>query len=66
MLADKKIEIAEFEVNKDYGDDEMIFRLNTPQGEVTLSKLKFQIGQPLPDTLSVRIKGSDKKGLPLV
>lgn len=66
MFADKKIEIAEFEVNKDYGDDEMIFRLNTPQGEVTLTKLKFQIGQPLPDTLSVRIKGSDKKGLPLV
>ncbi len=66
MFGDEKIEIAEFEVNKDYGDDEMIFRLNTPQGEVTLTKLKFQIGQPLPDTLSVRIKGSDKKGLPLV
>ena len=37
MFADKKIEIAEFEVNKDYGDDERIFRLNTPQGEVTLT-----------------------------
>ncbi len=48
MFADKKIEIAEFEVNKDYGDDEMIFRLNTPQGEVTLTKLKFRLDSRCP------------------
>lgn len=66
MINEKKIEIVEYEVNKEYGNDELIFRLNTPQGEVTLQKLKFQIGCPLPDTLSVRIKGTDKKGLPLV
>jgi len=66
MITDKKFEIVEYEVNKEYGNDETIFRLNTPQGEVTLQKLKFQLGRPLPDTLSVRVKGTDKRGLPLV
>lgn len=53
---DKLAQIFDLEVIKDYGDDEDFFRLKTDQGEVQLRKLPFQIGQPLPDKLNVRIK----------
>lgn len=55
--SDKSQDICTFEVNKSFGDDESFFRLLTPAGEIFLNKLPFQIGQPLPDTLSCKIKG---------
>lgn len=55
--SDKSQDICTFNVNKSFGDDESFFRLETPAGEILLNKLPFQIGQPLPDTLSCRIKG---------
>lgn len=57
LFTDKKFTIKDYPVNKDYGDDEPFFRLFTEGGEVSLPKLKFQIGQPLPDFLNCRIKG---------
>lgn len=57
LLADKEFLIMDFPVNKDYGDDEPFFRLITDGGEVQLPKLQFQKDQPLPDSLSCRVKG---------
>ncbi len=56
---EKDYQVKDFPVNKDYGEDEQFFRLITPGGEVQLPKMQFQKGQPLPDTLSCRIKGYD-------
>ncbi len=55
--SDKSQDICKFEIDKSYGEDEPFFRLLTPHGEITLNKLPFQIGQPLPDTISCKIKG---------
>lgn len=54
---DKELQVRDFPVNKDYGDEEQFFRLITEGGEVQLPKLQFQKDQPLPDTLSCRVKG---------
>ena len=50
-------QIYEFEVIKDYGEDEDFFRLRL-QGiyEGRLRKLKFQCSEPLPDKLRCRVK----------
>lgn len=50
-------QIYEFDVIKDYGEDEDIFRLHIPgYGEGRLAKFKFQKNEPLPDRLKCRIK----------
>ena len=46
-----------FEVNKNFGEDEDFIRLIVPDyGEVHLPKLKFQREEPLPDSLKCRVK----------
>lgn len=62
---EKKFQVQEFPVIKDYGPDEPFFRLQTPAGEARLQKLAFQKDQPLPDTLDCRVKGYDD-GLPVL
>ena len=57
FFSEKDSQVKDYPVNKDYGDDEQFFRLITEAGEVQLPKMQFQKGQPLPDTLSCRIKG---------
>lgn len=50
-------QIYEFDVIKDYGENEDFFRLDIPgHGEGRLNKLKFQKEEPLPDRLKCRIK----------
>lgn len=60
LFTDKSLQVAEFPVDKTYGEDEPFFRLITPGG-VQLPKLLFQKDQPLPETLSCRIKGYNGK-----
>ncbi len=55
---DKKIQLIDLPVNKEFGEDEDFFRLIAPNGrELHLKKLPFQLSQPLPDTLNCRVKG---------
>ena len=50
-------QICDFEVVKEYGDDEDFFRFRVPDvGEGRLLKLRFQKAEPLPDRLRCRIK----------
>ncbi|MDE7377160.1 MAG: ATP-binding protein [Muribaculaceae bacterium] len=63
---EKKFQVQEFPVIKDYGPDEPFFRLQTPAGEARLQKIAFQKDQPLPDTLDCRVKGYDADGLPVL
>ncbi len=65
LSSDKELQIIDYPVNKDYGEDEPFFRLITEGGEVQLPKLQFQKEQPLPDYLSCRIKGYNGR-LPIV
>lgn len=62
---EKKFQVQEFPVIKDYGPDEPFFRLQTPGGEARLQKIAFQKEQPLPDTLECRVKGYDN-GMPVL
>lgn len=56
---DKKSLTQEFPVDLSHGIDEKFFRVITPGGEVRVDKFKFQIDQPLPQTLNCRVKGYD-------
>ncbi len=56
---DKKSLTQEFPVDQTHGIDEKFFRVITPGGEVRVDKFKFQYDQPLPETLSCRVKGYD-------
>lgn len=55
---DLKSQTQDFTVIKDFGEDEP-FSPGHPGGEVQLDKLTFQLSQPLPDTLSCRVKAYD-------
>ncbi len=61
----KHVPIQDFKVNKEFGDNEDFFRVITPDDEVHLPKFKFQKGQPLPDTISCRVKET-KNGKPIL
>lgn len=61
----KRTPIQDFPVNKEYGENENFFRVITPDGEVHLPKFKFQKDQPLPDTISCRIK-ENQNGRPIL
>lgn len=59
-------EVKEFEVIKDFGDNEDFFRLRLSDGgEVRLPKMKFQREEPLPDHIACRIKYVNN-GIPVV
>ncbi len=50
-------QIYDFDVVKEYGDDEDFFRFRVPDvGECRLLKLKFQKEEPLPDRMRCRVK----------
>jgi len=56
----------EFDVIKDYGDEEPFFRLRMPEyGEFRLPKLKFQRSESLPDRLLCSVKRYDNTGRPV-
>ena len=53
--------IQEFEVDRSQGIEEDFFRLIVDEGNVYfLPKLKFQLAEPLPQTLKVKIKSCNK------
>lgn len=56
----------DFDVIKDFGNDEPFFRLYIPEyGEARLTKLKFQRDEPLPDRLTCRVKIIKNKIVPV-
>ncbi|MDO4319273.1 MAG: ATP-binding protein [Bacteroidales bacterium] len=56
----------DFDVIKEFGDDEPFFRLSIPEyGEYRLPKLKFQRNEPLPDRLTCSVKRYDNTGKPI-
>lgn len=65
FVQEKHIQLFDFPVNKDFGDNEDFFRIVTQAGEVQLKKLPFQKKQPLPDMLNCRIKGYND-GVPVL
>ncbi len=60
-------DIVDLIVNKDFGEQEDFFRLEVPgYGEQHLNKLKFQKEEPLPDSLTVRVKFFNRDGVPVL
>lgn len=59
-------QICTMEVIKTFGEQEDFFRLSTQNGEARLKKLKFQMHEPLPDKMRVKIKFINENRAPVV